>query len=122
MSGIFEGPAADLAATIAKLGPVSAGVAFRYPGGADLDLIAGTAVVEVKTTTSRRGLADVLQPLGYALLAEPGTIETLVWAFPRAGKTFEVAVSHLVARIADQTDVTVEALRAELLEVVGFGR
>lgn len=119
VAAVFDGPAADLADVIATFGPVTAGVAFRYPGGADLDLLAGTVVVEVKATTSRRGLTDVLQPLCYALLAEPGAPDTLAWAFPRSGKTLQLSVTETVASIAEPADTAVDALRAELAEATG---
>ena len=120
VAAVFDGPAAGLADAVSKFGPVTAGTAFRYPGGADLDLLAGAAIVEVKTTTSRRGLTDVLQPLCYALLSEPGTVDTLVWAFPRAGKTLELPVADVIAQTADPTDVTVGALRGELSQAAGI--
>jgi hypothetical protein len=118
---VIDGPGAGLVDELARLGPVEAGLAFRYPGGADLDLLIGTALVEVKTTVSRPGLTDVLQALGYALLAEPGCIDELLWVFPRSGKSLRLPVADVIERIVDEPAATSELLRAELRDVAGIG-
>lgn len=120
VTAVCDGPAAGLATTIAAYGPVVAGRAFAYPGGADLDLLAGTTVVEVKTTTSRRGFVDVLQPLCYALLADPGTVDTLAWAFLRAGNLIRLPVADAVTAAAGSDRLTVDTVRSELAQAAGL--
>ena len=119
---VIDGPGAGLVDELARLGPVEVGLAFRYPGGADLDLLIGTTLVEVKTTVSRPGLTDVLQALGYALLAEPGRIDELLWVFPRSGKSLWLPVADVIERIADDPDATSALLRTELRDVAGIDR
>lgn len=121
VAAVLDGPGVGLVAELEQLGPVTAGLAFKYPGGADLDLLCGTALVEVKTTVSSLGLVDVLEfPLCYSLLAEPGQVDTLVWAFPRSGKTLTLPVAQVVAEATGDDSVTPTQLRAELASAAGM--
>lgn len=115
VAAVIDGPAAALVTQLGGLGAVEVGRAFRYPGGADLDLLIGSAVVEVKTTVSRPGPTDVLQALCYALLAEPGQIDELIWAFPRSGKLLRLPVADVIDEICD-APASSDVVRAELYE------
>lgn len=116
VAAVMDGPAAGFASQLGRLGPITAGIAFRYPGGADLDLVAGSTLVEIKTKVKRLGFADVTQPVGYALLAEPGQIDQLAWVLPRSGKHHIASLERIVTQITDDPAVTVDMLRAGLAE------
>ncbi len=76
VQAIAAGPARVLVEEILTWGQLTFGPAYRYPGGADADLLAGTTIVEIKTTIAKPKMIDVLQAICYGLLSDAG-VESL---------------------------------------------
>lgn len=114
VAAVAEVSAQRLVAPIEDLGQVLTGPSFAYRGGADADVIAGSTLIEFKTTVSRVGLVDVLQPIGYALLADPGRVDHLAWVFPRAGKVHRLALDAVLCRTCEPPTPSIDVLREEL--------
>lgn len=106
-----------LVADLNQLGSIEVGPAYAYPGGADADLLAGSTLVEVKTTVSRPGLVDVLQPIGYVLLSDDAAADAIAWLYPRSGKMLRLPVTEVLEAAADDPQVTIQRLRDELREL-----
>ena len=98
---VAAGPGGELAGQIGELGHVAFGPAYRYPRGADADLLAGTTIVEVKTTVARPKMVDVLQPVGYALLSDD-PVDHVAWAYPRSGGLLHMGLQEVLDTAAGE--------------------
>ena len=122
-AALAAGPGAELAARIDDLGDIVFGPAYPYPDGADTDLLAGTTIVELKTTVRKRmDLVEVLQPVGYALLSEDPA-DHVAWGYPRSGKLHRMELQEVVELAAGApTDLTeVRASFAAAMKVPAWG-
>lgn len=116
VAAIAELAADRLVARILAYGSVTVGPEYRYNRStADADLVAGTTLLETKTTVRLRPkLVDVLQPLLYSLL-HPEPIDRIGWILPRAGAIVAVDLGQALqaAGCTDRPSV----LQAELSEL-----
>lgn len=115
VAAVGQVTSAELVPALRALGPLMFGPEFEYPGAADGDLLAGSTIVEVKTTVSRVGLIEVLQSIGYALLSEPGSVDHIAFAYPRSGRLVRLALDEVLT-VAAGEPIDVDQLRTELLE------